>query len=74
MQRVVIVAGSRVDKCVENMCHKGCKALWADIEALQNGLELPEVESLSAVERGEVLVELRAIMAVYASTGSCAAE
>ena len=65
------MAGNRVEKCVENMCHKGCKALWADIEALQSGVTLPEVESLSVVEREEVLVELKAIMDVYASTGSC---
>ena len=69
-----MVAGNRVHKCVENMCHKGCKALWADIEALENGMALPEVESLSVVEREQVLAELKAIMAVYASTGSCAAE
>jgi hypothetical protein len=48
--------------------------LWADIEALQNGVVLPEVELLSASEREQVLVELKAIMAVYGSTGSCVAE
>lgn len=68
------MAGNRVEQCVENMCHKGCKMLWADIEALQNGVELPEVELLSASEREQVLVELKAIMAVYGSTGSCVAE
>ena len=68
------MAGNRVDRCVESMCHKGCKMLWADIEALQNGVALPEVETLSASERAQVLVELKAIMAVYGSTGSCIAE
>jgi len=56
------------------MCQKGCKTLWADIEALQNGITLPEVGSLSGSEREQVLVELKAIMAVYGSTGSCVAE
>ncbi len=68
------MAGNPVDSCVEAMCQKGCKTLWADIEALQNGIALPEVESLSNLEREQVLVELKAIMAVYGNTGSCVAE
>ena len=68
------MAANPVDRCVEVMCHKGCKTLWADIEALQNGITLPEVESLSGSEREQVLVELKAIMAVYGSTGSCVSE
>ena len=68
------MADNRVDRCVEIMCQKGCKTLWADINALQNGVELAEVASLSVAEREQVLSELRAIMAVYESTGSCAVE
>lgn len=68
------MTGNRVDRCVEIMCHKGCKTLWADIEALQNGVALPEVALLSVSEREQVLSELKAIMAVYESTGSCIVE
>ena len=68
------MADNRVDRCVEIMCRKGCKTLRAEINALQDGVEVPEVASLSAVEREQVLSELKAIMAVYESTGSCAIE
>lgn len=68
------MAANPVDRCVEGMCKKGCKALWEDIEALQNGVALPEVDLLSEQERGQVLAELKAIMAVYGSTGSCATD
>ena len=68
------MTGNRVDHCVEMMCQKGCKTLWADIEALQNGIVLPEVNALSAAEREQVLSELKTIMAVYESTGSCDVE
>lgn len=65
------MTGNRVDRCVEIMCQKGCRTLWADIEALQKGVSLPEVDSLSVAERQQVLLELKTIMAVYESTGSC---
>lgn len=68
------MAANPVDRCVEVMCKKGCKALWEDIEALQKGVTLPEVDLLSELERRQVLAELKAIMAVYGSTGSCAPE
>lgn len=68
------MVGNRVDQCVEIMCQKGCKTLWADIEALQNGVPLPEVALLSVSEREQVLSELKTIMAVYESTGTCNVE
>ena len=66
---VAAMSPSRVEKCVEVMCHKGCKALWADIEALENGRVVEETSQLSGVERNQVLKELKSIMAVY--EGSC---
>ena len=59
----------KVEKCVELMCHKGCKALWADIAALEEGSILSETIGLSGEERTQVLMELKSIMAVY--QGSC---
>lgn len=46
--------------------------LWTDIEALESGVTLPEVELFSAAERKRVLLELKEIMAVYGNSGSCA--
>jgi hypothetical protein len=60
----------RIESCVESLCHKGCKAVWGDIEALERGAELPETRSLTHRERAMVLAELKSIMAVYAQ-GSC---
>lgn len=60
-----------VEQCVENLCHKGCRAVWGDIAALDAGQLLPEAEGLSADEIRAVVRELKAIMAVY--EGTCAA-
>ena len=61
----------RVEKCVENVCRKGCRAVWSDIDALESGRILPEVNGLSSHEVRAVISELRAVMAVY--EGTCAA-
>jgi hypothetical protein len=60
----------RIEFCVEALCHKGCKSVWRDIAALEDGLDLPETRELSPPERRAVLAELKAIMAVYGQ-GSC---
>ncbi|MGD8957595.1 MAG: hypothetical protein PVJ03_09680 [Chromatiaceae bacterium] len=54
-----------VDQCVENLCEKGCQAVWSDIRALEAGQALSEVEGLSAAERMAVIAELKAVMSVY---------
>jgi len=61
----------RIEQSVENVCKKGCRSVWADIDALESGRRLPETAGLSATERRAVLEELKAIMAVY--EGTCAA-
>jgi hypothetical protein len=53
------------------MCHKGCRAVWSDIDALEAGKRLAEVEGLSKAEVYAVIAELKSIMAVY--QGTCAA-
>lgn len=60
-----------IEQSVENLCRKGCRAVWADIEALENGRRLPETAGLSTAERQAVIRELRSIMAVY--EGRCTA-
>ncbi len=61
----------RIEQSVENVCKKGCKSVWADIDALEEGRRLPETAGLNEGERQAVLAELKAIMAVY--EGTCAA-
>lgn len=58
----------RIASAVEAVCHKGCKLVWADIEALEQGVDFPEVKSLDEAERAAVLEELKAVMAVYSGT------
>ena len=60
-----------VEQCVERLCDKGCRAVWSDIEALEAGRALPEVEGLNREEIALVIAELKSIMSVYA--GSCTA-
>jgi hypothetical protein len=60
---------SRVDKCVEKLCQKGCSQVWGDIDTLENGGILPETDGMSSGERRRVLSELRSVMSVYA--GRC---
>jgi hypothetical protein len=58
----------RIERCVENLCQKGCRAVWADIDALESGHPLPEVDGLSHTEVRAVLTELKQVMAVYEGT------
>jgi hypothetical protein len=60
-----------VESCVEQLCRKGCKAVWDDIAVLEEGERIPETRRLSAEENRAVLRELKAIMAVYDKSGSC---
>ncbi|WP_456405948.1 hypothetical protein [Thiolapillus sp.] len=58
-----------VDHVVEILCLKGCKALWADIDSMEKGQMLPELQSLDTQQQQQVLKEIKSIMAVY--KGSC---
>lgn len=59
----------RVDHCVELLCNRGCKAVWADIQRLEAGKSLPETTALTDEERRVVLQELKSVMAVYGPEG-----
>jgi len=61
----------RIETCVEKLCLKGCRVVWEDIRLLENGVTLPETEGLLETERHVVLNELKFIMSVYSSAGSC---
>jgi hypothetical protein len=58
-----------VDHAVEILCLKGCQALWADIDLMERGKVLPELQSLDVQQQKQVLMEIKSIMAVY--QGSC---
>jgi len=60
-----------VELSVEKLCHTGCRAVWDEIDALEAGKTLPEVEGLSGTEVDAVISELKSIMSVY--QGTCAA-
>ena len=62
-----------VETVVESLCQNGCKAVWSYIEDLEANRTIPETASLNEVQRREVLVELKAVMAVYDAT-SCSLE
>ncbi len=64
-----MMSGNRIDESVELLCQKGCKALWSDIDKMEQGRILPELQDLTPWERAEVLKEIKSIMAVY--EGSC---
>lgn len=55
----------RLECRIEAICEKGCRAVRADIQVLEQGEPTPETADLDAAERAWVLAELRAIMAVY---------
>ena len=59
----------RVDHCVEILCDRGCRAVWADIERLEAGMSLPETTELTEDERRAVLQELKSVMSVYGPEG-----
>ena len=54
-----------VEHCIELLCHKGCRQVWREIEALEQGEDLPEARGLNREEQAFVLTELKAVMAVY---------
>lgn len=55
----------RLEARLEALCEKGCRHVWADIDALERGEELRETQGLDDEERGWLLRELKQIMAVY---------
>jgi hypothetical protein len=56
---------SKVSTTINDICHDGCDAVNAVIDALEQGKPPPSMENLSRSEQDEVLKELKQIMAVY---------
>jgi len=61
---------SKLERCVETLCHHGCESVSAYIDALRAGEVFAEVADLSVAERRMVLDELVSIMAPYEGKSS----
>jgi 4-hydroxy-3-methylbut-2-en-1-yl diphosphate synthase IspG/GcpE len=55
----------QLSQCIDALCQCGCDAVRATITAMESGVVVPQVETLSEEERQVVLEELKAVMAVY---------
>jgi len=55
----------QVSQCIDALCQCGCDAVRATITAMESGIVVPQVETLSKEDRQLVLNELKAVMAVY---------
>lgn len=55
----------RLEARLEALCEKGCRHVWQDIDALEQGQELNETKGLTEKERRWLLSELKQIMTVY---------
>lgn len=56
---------AKIDRCIDVLCHQGCREVTRIIGVLERSEPLAEADGLDTAERGEVLRELKAIMAVY---------
>jgi hypothetical protein len=56
---------AKINHCIETFCYRGCREVTRIIGVLERGEALTETDALGEAERGEVLRELRSIMAVY---------
>jgi len=59
-----------VETVIEQVCARGCKAVYQVIAGLQARRIPDEMTELSSIECERVLMELESIMAVYAENGS----
>ena len=62
---------TKITHCIEALCQKGCKEVARLILALERDEPVEEARELSREERQTVLVELKAVMAVYGEHGCC---
>lgn len=62
---------SRIEDTVENICQRGCRYVNQLLADPDRQAACNDLDCLDPRERGLVLEELRAVMAVYQTTGSC---
>lgn len=56
---------ARVQSTIESICELGCDRVIEIIDALESGTAIEETRGLDKTDRQQVLIELKAIMAVY---------
>lgn len=56
---------AKINRCIDVLCHRGCREVTRVIGVLERDEPVPETAGLDTLECGEVLRELKAIMAVY---------
>lgn len=59
------MTSNHVQQRIEAMCQQGCDSVRSYIRAMEDDVPLSQLDGLDASERQRVLVELKAIMAVY---------
>lgn len=62
---------TQVDACVERICTQGCRNVNRIICKLEQGAVVPDAQTLSPAQRTTLLEELKSIMAVYSTAGTC---
>jgi len=55
----------QVSHAVEVLCECGCDAVRQTIRAIEQGEQVAALDGLAEEQRGQVLAELRSVMAVY---------
>ncbi len=62
---------SRIEDTVESICQRGCRYVNRLLADPQCRAACEDLDNLDPRDRRLVLDELRAVMAVYQSTGAC---
>ena len=62
---------SRIEDTVEVICQRGCRYVNSLLADPQKLAACDDLDRLDERERGQVIEELRSVMAVYQTTGSC---
>jgi hypothetical protein len=60
-----------IEECIEKLCQLGCKAVHRLIRDWEMGKKIPDIEHLSDTQQALVFGELKNIMSVYSTSGSC---
>ena len=71
VNNTMITNDKQIDSCLENLCQQGCRSVNQVIQQLEQGQVIETIAHLSGTQRQRLLQELKSIMAVYATTGSC---
>lgn len=61
----------QINHCLEQICERGCREVNVVISQLEAGKRSTECAVLDEAQTARLLAELKAVMAVYAETGSC---